>query len=213
MIVVHPHDPGVSSSTAQRAGQDTSEQDARRPTASRGCSPDSERQVALAPFTKRRGQDRKGGRGKQCGAEALEGAKSDQRALRPGEAVEQRADGEEREAGHEEAATAEQISKTAPEQENAAEEDRVGGDHPLQALLREVKVGPDRGQGYIHDRDVQDDHELGGDDHRQGDPAFRVSLGVSRGLCHNLSAHPLAPSIVDAEHDNKCQRLVATLIP
>jgi len=27
-----------------------------------------ERQVALAPFTKRRGQDRKGGGGKQCGA-------------------------------------------------------------------------------------------------------------------------------------------------
>ena len=62
-------------------------------------------------------------------------AEGDQRALRPGEPVEQRADREEREAGHEQPPAPEQVGEPAAEQEHAAEEDRVGGDHPLQALL------------------------------------------------------------------------------
>jgi hypothetical protein len=33
-----------------------------------------------------------------------------------------------------------------------------------------VKVGLDRGQGDVHDRHVEDDHELGGDDERKGEP-------------------------------------------
>ena len=44
-----------------------------------------------------------------------------------------------REPGHEQAPASEQVGEPAAEQQHAAEEDRVGGDHPLQALLREVR--------------------------------------------------------------------------
>jgi hypothetical protein len=33
--------------------------------------------------------------------------------------------------------------------------DRVGGDHPLQAFLGKVEVGPDRRQRDVDDRDVR----------------------------------------------------------
>ena len=99
------------------------------------------------------------------------GAEGDQRALRPGEPVEQRAGGEERQPGHEQAPPSEQVGHAPAEQQHAAEQDRVGGHHPLQALLAEVQVGLDRRQRDVDDRHVEHDHELCGDDHRERDPA------------------------------------------
>ncbi len=135
---------------------------------------------------------------RQRGAEPLEAAEGDQRALGPGEPVEQRADGKEHEARHEEAAPAEQVGHPPAEQERAAEEDRVGGDDPLQALLGEVQVGLDRGEGDVHDRDVQNDHELGGDDERQREPLPPVWVGLRRRDSNGLRAHSMASKIVDA---------------
>jgi DNA-binding MarR family transcriptional regulator len=197
---------------AQRAGQGAAEQDARSAAASRGCPPDAESEVSLTAFPEGRRQDRERGRREQRRSQALEGAEADQRAFRPGEPVEQRAHGEEREPRHEQAATAEQVGEPAAEEQDAAEEDRVGRDHPLQALLGEVQVGPDRRQRHVHDRHVQDDHELRRDDDREGDPAPAVGLVDSRSLCHNLSTHSLAPPIVDSFHDSSSQRFGATLI-
>ena len=101
-------------------------------------------------------------------------AEGDQRGLGPGEAGEQRADREEGDAGDEEPAPAEQVGHPAAEQQEAAEHDRVGGDHPLQALLAEVEVGLDRRQRDVHDRDVEHDHELG----RHQRPRVRSSGGL-----------------------------------
>ena len=157
---------------AERAGQGAAEQDARCAAAARGRTPDAEREVALAPLGERGGQDRERRRRQQRRAEPLERAEGDQRPLRPGEPVEQGTDREEHEARDEEPTAPEQIGEPAAEQEHAAEEDRVGGDHPLQALLAEVEVGLDRRQRHVDDRDVEDDHELGRDDDRQGEPAF-----------------------------------------
>ena len=137
------------------------------------------REVAFAPFPERGGQDRQGGRREQRSAEALEGAERDQRALRPGEPVEERAHREEHEARDEQAPTTEEIGEPAAQQEHAAEEDGVGGDHPLQAFLAEVEAGLDRRQGDVHDRDVEDDHELGDDDGREADPPPRIGGGGS----------------------------------
>ena len=74
-------------------------------------------------------------------------------------------------AGDEQRATAEQVGHPAAEQQEAAEHERVGGDHPLEARLGEVQVGLDRRQRDVHDRDVQDDHELRGDEDGESDPA------------------------------------------
>src|SRR5438552_894654 len=79
---------------------------------------------------------------------------------------------------------AEQVGQPAAEQEHATEQDRVGGDHPLQALLREVKIGLDRRQRYVHDRDVEDDHELRCDDQGEGGTAGAFPRSWDRGKCH-----------------------------
>ena len=76
-------------------------------------------------------------RREQRTAEPLEGAKADQRCLRPGDPAEQRARREEDESPDEEAAPTEQVGEPAPEQQRAAEEDRVRRDDPLQARRRE----------------------------------------------------------------------------
>ena len=76
---------------------------------------------------------------------------------RPASSEPTREDGE---AGDEHAAAPEQVGRAAAEQQEAAEDERVGADHPLQVLLREPEVGLDRGQRDVHDRDVEDDHEL-----------------------------------------------------
>ena len=197
---------------AEAAGQCPSEQDAGGSAAARDGAPDAECKVALAPFAEDGGQDREGRRGEQRRAEALQGAEGDQRAFRPGKAVQQRADGEERQPGDEQAPAPEQVGEAAAEEQHAAEEDRVGSDHPLQARLREVQVGADRRQRHVHDRDVEHDHELRCDDDREGGPAAPISSSGCC-FCHNFRGHPLHPPIVDSFHDNKSQRLRATVIP
>ena len=113
------------------------------------------------------------------------------------------------EAGHEQAPPPEQVGHPAAEEEHAPEEDRVGGDHPLQALLREVQVGPDRRQRDVHDRDVEDDHELRGDDHRQREPAPAVVAPAPL----RIAASFVALQSLSCVHDSINNDGRATLIP
>src|SRR5262249_52461483 len=153
------------------------EQDAGGGTATRGRTPDPQRKIAFAPFRKRGGQDGQGCGREQRRSQSLESTEADQRALGPGQAVEKRADGEEDEPCDENAPTPEQVGEPTAEQQHAAEEDGVRGDDPLQALLAEVEVGLDRREGDVHDRHVEDDHELGGNDQGQGKPSSSVLEG------------------------------------
>ena len=113
-------------------------------------------------------------------AEALHGARRDQHALRPGETAEERGDREDRDADVEDAAPPEQVGRAAAEQEEPAERDRVRGDHPLEALLREVQRLADRRERDVDDRHVEHGHEERGADDRQRLPAVRVELGHRR---------------------------------
>src|SRR2546428_6886263 len=85
----------------ERARQRAAEKHAGSSSAPRRSAPDAEREVALPALGERRREDRKRGGRKQGSAEALHRAESDQRALGPGEAVEERADREDGEAEHE----------------------------------------------------------------------------------------------------------------
>ena len=156
---------------AQVRGQHAAEQHADGRAGAGSGAVDPEREVPLAALGERGHQQRERRRREQRAAEALEGAEADQRGLRPGEAAEQRADGEEGEPRDEQPPAPEQVGEPAAEQQDAAEHDRVGGDHPLQVRLREVQVGLDRRQRDVHDRDVEDDHELRGDDQCECAPA------------------------------------------
>ena len=58
-------------------------------------------------------------------------------------------------------AATQQISGATAEQQEAGEHEGIGVHHPLQVLRREVKRGLHRRQCDIHDRDVDDHHQLG----------------------------------------------------
>ena len=75
---------------------------------------------------------------------------------------------------HEDGAPPEDVGEAAAEQEKPSEDERVGADHPLQVLLRETEVELDRRQRDVHDRHVEDDHELHGAEERQREP-FRAA--------------------------------------
>ena len=156
---------------AEIARQNTPEEDAGRGTAAGRSPVDAERKVALTPFRECRHEQGQRCRRKQRTGEPLQSAEADQRRLRPGDPAEQRAGREEQQPRDEEAAPTEQVGKPASEQQCAAEEDRVGGHHPLQALVRKIEIGLDRRQRDVHDRHVEDHHELRRHDHGQRSPA------------------------------------------
>ena len=54
--------------------------------------------------------------------------------------------------------------------EEAAEDERVGAEHPLQVVLREPEILLDRRERDVHDRDVEDHHELDDAQQRQRKP-------------------------------------------
>jgi len=114
-------------------------------------------------------------------AEALEGPRPDQRCLRPRQPGEKRGQREHDQAREEDAPAPQQVGGASTEQQEAAEHERVCADHPLEILLRETEVDFDRGQRDVHDRDVQDDHELDCAQQRQRQP-----LALFRN-CHVLT--------------------------
>jgi hypothetical protein len=59
------------------------------------------------------------------------------------------------------------VTGAAAEQEQAAEGDRVGVHHPLQAAAGKAKCLLDVREGNVHDGRVEHDHELGGGDDQQ----------------------------------------------
>jgi hypothetical protein len=164
----------------ERAGEDPAEQQAEGAAAGRDRTPDAERLRALGALGERRGDDRQRRRRDQRAAEALEAAGGDQHPGAGGEAVEQRGGREDEHAGDEQPAPADEVGGAAAEQQEPAEHQRVGVDHPLQVRRRELEVVLDRRQRDVHDRGVEDDHELREADQHQDEP--RVDLVRRRWL-------------------------------
>ena len=146
---------------AERLGEDSAEQHAGRAARAGHRAPDAERLVALRALGEGGGHDRQRGGGDQRGAEALHGARDDQPDVALSEAAGERGEGEQPHAPDEHAPPAEQVGQPPAEQQEAAEEERVGVDDPGEVVLREVEIAADRGKGHVDDRGVEYDHELG----------------------------------------------------
>src|SRR4051794_19448959 len=108
--------------------------------------------------------------GEQRAAQALGRTRGDEDAWPRREPGHERGAREERHAGHEHPAAAEQVTGAAAEQQEAAEQQRVGADDPLQPRGGEAEVRLDVGKRDVHDRHVEDDHELGQGEDREGGP-------------------------------------------
>ena len=150
-------------------GEHAAEQHAGRAARAGDGAPDAERLVALGALGEGRGDDRERGGGDQRGAEALHGARRDQHDVALGEPAGERREREQPHAVDEHAPPAEQVGQAAAEQQEAAEEERVGVHDPGQVVLGEVEGAPDRGQGHVHDRGVEHDHELGHGEQGEGE--------------------------------------------
>ena len=72
--------------------------------------------------------------------------------------------GEQGDAGQEDAAPAEQVAGPGAEEQQPAEGEDVGVEHPRQPAAREAAAPLDVGQGHVHDGGVEHHHELGRED-------------------------------------------------
>jgi hypothetical protein len=116
----------------------------------------------------------------------LKRARRDQRSLRPRETGEQRGDCEDHDPDDEHSLASQQIRRATAEHQEAAEDERVRADHPLEILLREPQVDLDRRQRHVDDRDVQYDHELHRAEERECEPF--ASMCVHHGCTSTLPA-------------------------
>ena len=104
----------------------------------------------------------------------------------PGQAAGQAGGGKDHQAGLEYALAAEEVARPGREEQEPAEGDQVGIDHPLLIGRREPESGLHGRQGHVHDRRVDDDHEVGhardGQDHarRKVRPGGRLGRGRRR---------------------------------
>ena len=135
----------------QEVDQNAAEQNAGSGADAADRAPGAEGDVALTSLAEHRRQDREGGgRDRGC-AETLERAGRDQRSLAPREPAQERADREDDQPAQEDPPSSEQVGEATTEQQEAAEDERVGRDHPLQVLLGESEVDLDRREGHVHD--------------------------------------------------------------
>jgi hypothetical protein len=133
---------------------------------------------------RKRRDDRERGRRDQRGAEALQRPKADQHPGRAREPVQQRGDREDDQPDQEDALAPEQVAGSPAEQQETSEEQRVRVDDPLQVGLAQAEVLLDRRQRDVHDRRVEDDHELRDADQDQDEPGVR---GVATAHGRNLA--------------------------
>jgi hypothetical protein len=100
-------------------------------------------------------------------------------------------DGEAGQAGHERDLAAEQVGQPPAQQQQAAERQRVRRHHILPVDGGEVQRGLRGRQRDVHDRQVEDDHELGDGHRRQDQPAPARVLHVLHCLLSGVHCrHP-----------------------
>src|SRR5262249_14641345 len=157
----------------ERLGQRAAEHEADRRAADRDRRPDRKCPGPLLPFVERRRDDRERCRRDERCAEALECAEADQHPRSLRDPVEERRCGEDNEADQEEPLPSQEVARAAAEQEKAGEDERVRVDHPLEACLAETERALDVGQRDVHDRRVENDHELREADDYEHDPGIR----------------------------------------
>jgi hypothetical protein len=106
------------------------------------------------------------------------------------------ADGEQASAGKERGPTSQNVARPCAQQQQSAESEGVGVDHPGQVGGGEVQRARDVGQRNVHDGRVKDNHELAGQDHGKDEagvpvgqqPAARSGLGRAEGVVRQLRA-------------------------
>ena len=117
-------------------------------------------------------------------ANALQRPRRDQRDRVWREPIQTRGHREDDHTGEEDLLPADQVARAPGQEQQAAIGDQIGVHHPREVRLREVQVALDRGQGDVHDRRIEHDHELAQAHHEQGKPPPDLVLSSA---VHNAS--------------------------
>ena len=185
---VDEEDPWPRDQLRDRSAEDQPD----RAPSDRDRRPHPERLGPVGPLLEGRRDDRERGRRDERGAEPLERTRADQHPGARREAVEQRCRREHDEPEQEEALAPEQVAHAPAEQQETAEDEGVGVDDPLEVRLRQPEVFLDRRQRDVHDRAVEDDHELReADDDEHQPPVGRMA---HRSPSRKLPAQSAQPS-------------------
>jgi hypothetical protein len=159
---VHPEDcrpvEHLDQQAAEHGPETKPEAGDRRPDADRPRPP-----IRLERIDK----DRERKRRQERGADALEGPKRDQHPVARRERAAGREDREQREAGQKNSLAPVPIAERAADEDERRERERVRVDRPDEIAGRDVELVLNRRQRNVHDRDVEQDHELreaGGDE-------------------------------------------------
>jgi hypothetical protein len=163
-------------------GQHAAEDRADRTARAGDRAPHAERLGQADPGERRHDDGERGGREGRT-ADALDGSGDGQFGRVLGEAAEQARPGEDGDADQVQAAAPVEVGGTAAEEQEPGEGEHVGVDHPLEARGAVVEVPADRGQGDVHDRDVEDHHELRHAGDGEDEPVGGVPVR-STGCCH-----------------------------
>ncbi len=119
--------------------------------------PGADRSPAIR-IVERRADDGEATRHEKGRADSLERPAGDQRRRRRRQATEDRRPREDDEAGEEHTLAPELVAQRAADQNEGAQEQRVGLDHPLHLGDRGVKIRLQRGQRHVHDGGVDKRH-------------------------------------------------------
>ena len=184
----------------QVLGQRATQQQAHRAAGPGDRPVDGERPAAVLRPGERGGQQRQRRRDQQRRERALAGPRGDQHGEVDRGAADGRDPGEPGQAGQERDLAAQQVGQPAAEQQQAAERQRVGGDHPLPVHGSEVQR-PLRGrQRDVHHRQIQHHHELCQADHAQDEPPPPVpGAAGGRGTRHEIHHFFLCRYCIRAE--------------
>ena len=167
-------------------GQHPAEQQADRPAGPCDGPVDAERLAAVLLLSERGGQQRQRRRHQERGERALAGPRGDQHGEVDRGAADGGDEGEAGQAGQECDLPAGQVGQPAAEQQQAAERQRVRGDHPLPVHGGEVQRPLRRRQRDVHHREVQDHHQLRQADHAQDQPAPVPGVVGGGGIRHQI---------------------------
>src|SRR4029079_18703829 len=155
-------------------GERPAEQEAERAAGAGDRAEDAERLPALGRIGERRGQQRER-RGREHRREdALQRTRRHEHPERLCGAAQRGCAREAQKARDERPLAPEEVRDAPAEQEQAAERERVGGDHPLAGVVGEAEVALGGRQRDVHDGHVQHHEQLRDADHAEDQPAAGV---------------------------------------
>jgi hypothetical protein len=158
----------MKNTAPQRVDERAAKHRPQRRGQGREPSPGTDRFAALF-LGKSRGDDGEAFRHQQRAADALHGARSDQDRRIRRQAAGYGCQCEQHRAEHEDAASPETIARRAADEDQCAEQQEIGVDHPLRRRDRHRELGLDRGQRDRDDRRVDERH-AGAEDRRRQHP-------------------------------------------